>query len=74
MKKDVITIEATESTEASCSCLNKNNFRRVPVVIKNKLVGVVTRKDVISHIFNLQPCQPTKFNNAQTCCGGNRGR
>ena len=54
MTKDVVTIEATESLTALCSCLMKNKFRRVPVVLKNKLVGIVTRRDIISYMFNIQ--------------------
>ena len=53
MTKDVITIEATESLTALCSCLMKNKFRRLPVVLNHKLVGIATRRDVISHIFDI---------------------
>ncbi len=52
MTKDVVTIEATESMTALCSCLMKNKFRRLPVLLKGKMVGIVTRRDVISHIFD----------------------
>ncbi len=52
MTKDVVTIEATESLTALCSCLMKNKFRRLPVLLNGKLVGIVTRKDVISYIFD----------------------
>jgi len=54
MTKEVVTVEATESLTALCSCLMKNEFRRVPVVLKNKLVGIVSRKDVISYILKIQ--------------------
>jgi len=54
MTKDVVTIEGTESFTALCSCLIKNEFRRVPVVLKNKLVGIISRKDVISYILEIQ--------------------
>ena len=54
MTKEVVTIEATESLTALCSCLMKNKFRRVPVVLSDKLVGIVTRRDVISHMFELE--------------------
>jgi CBS domain-containing protein len=30
----------------------KNEFRRVPVVAKGKLVGIVSRRDIILHIMN----------------------
>ena len=56
MTKKAVTIEATESLTALCSCLMKNQFRRVPVVLNNKLVGVASRRDVISDIFHLKCC------------------
>ena len=54
MTKDVVTIEATESLNALCSCLLKNKFRRLPVLLNGKLVGIATRRDVISYIFDVQ--------------------
>jgi len=54
MTKDVVTIEATESLNALCSCLLKNKFRRLPVLLNGKLVGVAARSDVISYIFDMQ--------------------
>ena len=48
MTNRVVTIDANESLAALCSCLMKNKFRRLPVLLKNKLVGIVTRKDIIS--------------------------
>ncbi len=54
MTSQVVTIDANESLVAICSCLIKNEFRRLPVLLKNKLVGIVTRKDIISYILNIQ--------------------
>jgi CBS domain-containing protein len=53
MTKDVVTVEATESMTSLCSCLMKNEFRRLPVLLNGKLVGIATRRDVISHIFDM---------------------
>jgi CBS domain-containing protein len=53
MTKDVVTIEATESMTALCSCLMKNKFRRLPVLLNGKLVGIITRRDVISYLFDI---------------------
>lgn len=53
MTKDVTTIEATESMTSLCSCLMKNKFRRLPILLNGKLVGIATRRDVISHIFDI---------------------
>ena len=32
----------------------ENNFRRVPIVAEGKLVGIVTRKDIITYILKLR--------------------
>ena len=53
MTPSVMTIEATESIPTLCSALMKNVFRRIPVVINKKLVGIVSRKDIISYILKL---------------------
>ncbi len=54
MTKDVVCIEANESFTALCICLVKNKFRRVPIVAKGRLVGIVSRKDIIKEIMCLQ--------------------
>ncbi len=54
MTREVITLQATESFTALCSVLMKNSFRRVPIVLHDKLVGIATRKDVISYILELE--------------------
>ena len=35
-------------------CLIKNNFRRVPITSEGKLVGIVSRKDIIKYILELR--------------------
>ena len=54
MTTDVVCIELTESFAALCICLVKNKFRRVPIVSKGRLVGIVSRKDVIKEVMSLQ--------------------
>jgi CBS domain-containing protein len=53
MTPDVITVEATETLKQVCSNLMKHPFRRIPIVSKGKLVGLVSRKDIISYIMNI---------------------
>ena len=53
MTRDVVTVEAGESFTSLCSCLIKNQFRRVPVVANGKLVGIISRKDIITSIMNI---------------------
>ena len=53
MTPDVVTVEVTETLKQVCSNLMKHPFRRVPIVSKGKLVGLVSRKDIISYIMNI---------------------
>ena len=51
MTKDVVSFEQDEDLIAICECLVQNNFRRVPIVAEGKLVGVISRKDIIKSIL-----------------------
>ncbi len=51
MTKDVVSFEQNEDLIAICECLVKNDFRRVPIVADGKLVGVISRKDIIKYIL-----------------------
>ncbi len=51
MTKDVVSFEQDEDVIAICECLVQNDFRRVPIVAKGKLVGIISRKDLIRHIL-----------------------
>lgn len=35
-------------------CFLKNDFRRVPIVSQGKLVGIISRRDLIKFIFDLR--------------------
>ena len=51
MTIDVVSFEQDEDLIAICECLVKNDFRRVPIVADGKLVGVISRKDIIKYIL-----------------------
>ena len=56
MTTNVISFDLDDSIADVCGCLLKNHFRRVPIVTgpKQKLVGIITRKDIIKKIFHCQ--------------------
>lgn len=51
MTKDVVSFEQDEDLIAICECLVQNNFRRVPILSEEKLVGIISRKDIIKYIL-----------------------
>ncbi len=52
MTKDIVSFDQDEDLIAICECLVNNNFRRVPILADGKLVGVISRKDIIKYILD----------------------
>ena len=48
MTEDVVSFEKNDSLSDICKCLMNSNFRRVPITSNNSLVGIVSRKDLLS--------------------------
>ncbi len=51
MTQPAVYFEEDESLEEICDCLDGVTFRRVPVTKKGKVVGIVSRPDVIRCIL-----------------------
>lgn len=53
MTEDVTTINPDDDVESAASILVRNKVKRLPVVNETgKLVGIVSRKDIMNHLFN----------------------
>jgi len=50
MTRDVVAFDVEDDFIAICECLMKNHFRRVPILSGGKLVGIISRSDVIRYI------------------------
>lgn len=51
MTRPAVHFDEEESLSDVCGCLTDNYFRRVPVTSEGKLVGIVSRKDIIREIL-----------------------
>lgn len=51
MTKDITCFDQDEDLIAICECLVNNNFRRIPIVSNGKLVGIISRRDIIKYIL-----------------------
>lgn len=54
MTQPAIHFDENESLPDVCDCLINNLFRRVPVTSKGKVVGIVSRPDIIEYILRLR--------------------
>ena len=52
MTKEIVSFRPDDSLADVCQCFMNRPFRRVPVVDDGKLVGLISRKDIISHSFS----------------------
>ncbi len=48
MTDEVVSFEKTDPLSKVCKCLMNSNFRRVPITSNGKLVGIVSRKDLLA--------------------------
>ncbi len=52
MTKDVLSVEENDSLEYVSKIFTERPFRRLPVIRAKKVVGVVTREDIISSFMS----------------------
>ena len=50
MTQPAIHFDENESLLDICNFLAKNIFRKVPITSKGKLVGIISRRDIIANI------------------------
>lgn len=55
MTQPAIHFDENESFLDICDCLMTNHFRRIPVTSEGKLVGIISRKDIIDYILKQRP-------------------
>ena len=51
MTRDVVGFEKNTPLFEICDCLISNNFRRVPILDNGKLVGIISRTDIMAYIM-----------------------
>ena len=54
MTQPVVSFDLNTDLREICDCLQNNNFRRVPVTSRGKVVGIVSRADVIEYILQVR--------------------
>ncbi len=54
MTRDVICFDKEDSLIDIVDSFISNHFRRVPILDEDKLVGIISRKDIIAYILQLR--------------------
>ncbi len=59
MTQEVVSFSPEDSLLEICDCLLKKKFRRIPIVSDGKLVGILSRKDIIGYMLELRHKEQT---------------
>ena len=54
MTRKVVCFEPEDDLRDIAECLSTRDFRRVPILDEGKLVGIISRRDIIRHLQDLQ--------------------
>ena len=54
MTQNVVSFDENDDLFDICDVLIENNFRRVPITAKGRLVGIITRADIVAYILQLK--------------------
>lgn len=54
MTKKVVSFDENDDLFDICDVLIENNFRRVPITAKGRLIGLITRADIVAYILTLK--------------------
>ena len=55
MRRDVVTITSGESAEDAVRLITRNDIGRLPVIDKGRVIGIVTRTDLMNYFYDLLP-------------------
>ena len=64
MSRNVVAFDQDDDLRDLDESFKANHFRRVPIMDKGKLVGIVSRKDVIRYMRRLQAASPVRAANS----------
>ena len=61
MTHDVISFDVDDQLLEICDCLKDHEFRRVPVTEDGKLVGIISRRDLMNHIVKQREINVSQY-------------
>ena len=69
MTKDVITVTEGTALSEVTNLLLLHRIRRVPVVRKGKVVGIISRRDLLQHTVESEDVQAAAADEVKACSG-----
>ena len=51
MSREVVSFDVEDKLSDICHCLKTSDFRRIPVTSRGKLVGIISRRDLILYML-----------------------
>ncbi len=65
MTKDVVSFDQNDDLLDICECLIDNSFRKVPITSGGRVVGIISRRDVVGFVLKMR--DKDKSEDAQRC-------
>ncbi len=53
MTENIVTLDDDTELLDVCECLMTETFKRIPILSNNKLVGIISRRDILKYILEM---------------------
>jgi CBS domain-containing protein len=68
MTKNVVSFDINDDIIDIVECFARKGFRRVPILADGKVIGIISRKDIIDYILKIRKIDEAQYYRITHCC------